>query len=298
MSMVTGISKPLDLPGKFWFWTRRFWIWNPKFWFGVGRLKKGARQAILEDIWKRTVEKSQRNAFSVTLHPPRHASWRHIQQHSWEKSTRAISVIIHPPKQALWKDIYRTHSIWIATNVLLHAMTHTIWGDIWKHTVERNQTIMQSVWICILAGRPFEETFKTYNGKSQTNATNVICIILGKQFEDTFENTWWRKVWWFCILSGSQEFLEKFHFSISRHFHFTFHSRSRSWAIFISLFILDHKTFSFHFSFSKWVNQIFISLFTSRTSNIHSRRLNWNWVYCKSFFCSWLWRKFEQMQPV
>ena len=112
----------------------------------------------------------------MTLHPPRHASWRHIQQHSWEKSTRAISVIIHSPKQALWKDIYRTHSVWIATNVLLHAMTHTIWWDIWKHTVERNQTIIQSVWICILAGRPFEETFKTYNGKSQTNATNVICI--------------------------------------------------------------------------------------------------------------------------
>ena len=36
-------------------------------------------------------------------------------------------------------------------------------------------------------------------------------------------------------------------FSISRHFHFTFY-------------------------FAKWVNQIFISLFTSRTSNIHSRR--------------------------
>merc|ERR1712074_12318 len=43
--------------------------------------------------------------------------------------------------------------------------------------------------------------------------------------------------------------LEKFHFSISisMHFHFTFH-------------------------FSKRVNQIFISLFTSRTFNIHSRR--------------------------
>ena len=53
----------------------------------------------------------------------------------------------------------------------------------------------------------------------------------------------------FSILENFSRILEKFHFSISisRHFHFTFH-------------------------FSKRVNQIFISLFTSRTFNIHSRR--------------------------
>ena len=74
---------------------------------------------------------------------------------------------------------------------------------------------------------------------------------------------------WFSRISWNfSKILEKFHFSvsISRHFQFTFHSRSRFWAIFISLFTLDLdiKAFSFHFSFSKWVNQIFISLFTSR----------------------------------
>ena len=72
----------------------------------------------------------------------------------------------------------------------------------------------------------------------------------------------------FLILKNFSKILEKFHFSISisRHFQFTFHSRSRFWDIFISLFTLDLdiKAFSFHFSFSKWVNQIFISLFTSR----------------------------------
>ena len=80
----------------------------------------------------------------------------------------------------------------------------------------------------------------------------------------------------FLILKNFSRILEKFHFSISisRHFHFTFHSRSRSWDIFISLFILEmgEPDFYFTFHFSKWVNQIFISLFTSRTSNIHSRR--------------------------
>ena len=72
----------------------------------------------------------------------------------------------------------------------------------------------------------------------------------------------------FLILKNFSRILKKFHFSISisRQFHFTFHSRSRFWGIFISLFTLDLdiKAFSFHFSFSKWVNQIFISLFTSR----------------------------------
>ena len=97
----------------------------------------------------------------------------------------------------------------------------------------------------------------------------------------------------FLILKNFSKFLENsreislldldleafsIHFSLSisilRHFHFTFHSRSRYQGIFISLFILEMSEPDFHFTFhfSKWVNQISISLFTSRTSNIHSRR--------------------------
>ena len=66
----------------------------------------------------------------------------------------------------------------------------------------------------------------------------------------------------FLILKNFSRILEKLHFSISRHFHFTFHSRSRSWAIFISLFILEMSEPDFHFTFhfSKWVSQIFFSL--------------------------------------
>ena len=69
-----------------------------------------------------------------------------------------------------------------------------------------------------------------------------------------------------------------FHFSfsisISRHFHFTFHSRNEwNWFSFhFSLLEMSEPDFHFTFHFSKWVNQISISLFTSRTSNIHSRR--------------------------
>ena len=79
---------------------------------------------------------------------------------------------------------------------------------------------------------------------------------------------------------------------ILKNFSKNFTSRSRSRSIFNSLFTLDldFETFSFHFSLSisisrhfqftfhflKWVNQISISLFPSRTSNIHSRRALWD----------------------
>ena len=63
-------------------------------------------------------------------------------------------------------------------------------------------------------------------------------------------------------------FVLEFHFSIliSKHFHFTFHSRSQSQCIFISLFILKKSELDFHFTFhfSDKVKEIFLSLFTSR----------------------------------
>ena len=59
---------------------------------------------------------------------------------------------------------------------------------------------------------------------------------------------------------------------ISREFLRNFTSRSRSRGIFISLITSGKDWIRFSFHFSKKVNQIFISLFTSRTFNIHSRR--------------------------
>ena len=72
-----------------------------------------------------------------------------------------------------------------------------------------------------------------------------------------------------CESLVSREFsriLLTFHFliSISRHFHFTFHSRSQG--IFISLFILEmsERKTKFTFQFSKRVKAFQISLFFSR----------------------------------
>ena len=74
--------------------------------------------------------------------------------------------------------------------------------------------------------------------------------------------------WFFRIYQEFSRILEKFHFSISisRHFHFTFHSRSRFQGIFISLFTLEmsERKNKFTFHFSKRVKAFQISLFFSR----------------------------------
>ena len=72
-----------------------------------------------------------------------------------------------------------------------------------------------------------------------------------------------------CESLVSREFsriLLTFHFSILRHFHFTFPSWSRFHGIFISLFILEMSEWKtkFTFQFSKRVKAFQISLFFSR----------------------------------
>ena len=91
----------------------------------------------------------------------------------------------------------------------------------------------------------------------------------------------------FTFTSGKEWYQKSIHFSFLEKSEFRFHSffsRKRVNSREISL--LDLEAFSFHFSlleksesdfhftfhFSKTVKQIFISLFTSRTFNIHSRR--------------------------
>ena len=69
---------------------------------------------------------------------------------------------------------------------------------------------MEPVWLCILSGRQFEETFEnTQWRKNQEVQPAWICLFWSKQLEETFEDTQWRKVKqmqpkWLCIFSGSQ----------------------------------------------------------------------------------------------
>ena len=54
---------------------------------------------------------------------------------------------------------------------------------------------MQPMWLCILKGRPFEETHKnTHWRKVEQMQLMWLCFISGKQFEDTHENSQWIKV--------------------------------------------------------------------------------------------------------
>jgi len=95
-----------------------------------------------------------------------------------------------------------------------------------------------------------------------------------------------RKMVWIWILSSflvsgnfskifkKFQFLEKFHFSISvsRHFHFTFHLSKRVNQIFISLFTSRKEWIKFLFQFSLLEKSETDFHFTSRTFNINSRR--------------------------
>ena len=56
---------------------------------------------------------------------------------------------MHPQRQAVWGDIWK-HTVekgqTNATNVAMHLLRQAIWGFIWKHTVEKSQTNAISVW--------------------------------------------------------------------------------------------------------------------------------------------------------
>ena len=61
----------------------------------------------------------------------------------------------------------------------------------------------QPMWLCILSGRRFEDTFEQWRKIKQMQPV-WLCILLCKRFEETYEKAQWRKVqqmqpMWFCI---------------------------------------------------------------------------------------------------
>ena len=67
---------------------------------------------------------------------------------------------------------------------------------------------MQPVWLCILSGRQYKETFKnTQCGKAKEMQPMRLCLFSCRSFEDTFKNAQWRKVkqmqaMRLCLFSG------------------------------------------------------------------------------------------------
>ena len=128
---------------------------------------------------------------------------------------------------------------------------------------------MQPVWLCILLGGSFEDTFenthwrkvkqmwpmllcifwsKEFKGPFENTQVRPmqLCIFSGIPFKETFQNTRWRKVeqmqpMWLCILSG-------------RRFEKTFENTQRrkvnkyNWCVFVIEYI--------HKSRNEWINPI------------------------------------------
>ena len=101
------------------------------------------RQVIWGDIWKRTVEKNEINANNETLHLLRQLSFlalffrKSIVQ--WKKSNKCYQY-----------DFASSHKSHLRRHLKSHSQTflgQTIWGHIWKRTVERGQTnITNELW--------------------------------------------------------------------------------------------------------------------------------------------------------
>ena len=99
-----------------------------------------------------------------------------------------------------------------ATNATLYSPSNVIWGHIWKHTVEKNQTTsvikhifkqviweciwkftgqMQPMWLCTYQGRRFKESFENtttpHCGENPFQHILIgICVV----------NTWFLKPFW------------------------------------------------------------------------------------------------------
>ena len=122
--------------------------------------------AIWGDIWKCTVEKSQTNAASVTMHLLEQVIWGNIWKRTVEKSqTNATNVNMHPLRQAIWGDIWKrtVEEVKNATSEIaqaflklfdnMHKLKQLIW--LWQFETSQN-------WPNIVLCRCCDETAKLW----------------------------------------------------------------------------------------------------------------------------------------
>ena len=92
-------------------------------------------------------------------------------------------VTLHPPGQTIWGHIWKRtleKSQTNATNVTIHRLIQALWGDIWKHTMEKSQINATNVTMHPLMQAIWGSIWKCTVEKSQTNATNVTMPLLGQ----------------------------------------------------------------------------------------------------------------------
>ena len=123
-------------------------------------------KALWRHILKDTLEKSQTNPTSLTLHPLRNTFWGDIWEHTAEKSrTNAISVTMHLLRQAIWGVIWRRTVEKNQTNSTIVTMHLLLKAHICKHIYQRKVKQMQPVYFCIFLCRQFEETYENATQK-------------------------------------------------------------------------------------------------------------------------------------
>ena len=98
-------------------------------------------------IWKRTVEKSQRNATNVILHPHWQVIWGNILKHTVEKNLiDATNPTMYHFIQAIWGHTGKQtveKSSTNATNATMPLLRQGKLGQIWRHTLEKWRKVKQ-----------------------------------------------------------------------------------------------------------------------------------------------------------
>ena len=93
---------------------------------------------LMQDIWKRTVVKSQINATNMIMPQLRQAIlWKLKLKWRWSVAINAVM------QKAIWADIWKfiqgkSHTS--AANATLHLFMQGIWGNTWKDTLEKKCT--------------------------------------------------------------------------------------------------------------------------------------------------------------
>ena len=92
---------------------------------------------------------------------------------------------MHPLRQAIWGDIWK-HTVeksqTNATSVIMHPIRQMTSGNIWKHTVEKSQTNANYASMHLLGKALWGHIWKHTVGKSQTREPS-------SQFKVIFENS-------------------------------------------------------------------------------------------------------------
>ena len=151
-------------------------------------------QAIWGHNWKRTVEISQTNATSVNLPVLIQVLWGRIWKHTVKKSqanATSVNLPVCDPssfetfENAHWKKSNKCNRCYYASS------KHGVRGDIWKHTLEKNQTNATSVIMPLLRQANWGDIWKCTAEKSHTNA---ISVIMHRLRQATWGDIWKRTV--------------------------------------------------------------------------------------------------------